>query len=368
MVTAAALCACGGNRSAGPPTTRPSATTAASPGSAFFYQDVTPSGNAVRVGFTSDQRVIDPYGVSVLTWQVLGGQTRIYGDPVFSRLSSGRWAMTAWSGPDDPRGGLALMYHESECPQVTDSAVRVIGASAAESCEPLSALVMAKTSQVFEVDGSNYVLAMNGARVMLVRLNDASGSPIQLASICVRRSRAASLAQLQAGEATVVIDDTLAPGLLLSDAGIARRRDGTWVLFIKGISSSVGCSGGGLCELCARSVYRSTSRDLLTWSALEKIVERASVPEAFTAPDGSVWLYWQSFAAACEAQDLSLAQRAPILGAPETAGGPFGAPVTVSFKGEPFETDTRLHYPTNANPVLLPSALAKASLESCLAH
>ena len=78
----------------------------------------------------------------------------------------------------------------------------------------------------------------------------------------------------------MVIDNTVAPGLLLSDTAIARRRDGTWVLFVKGIASSVGCSGGGLCELCARAIYRTTSRDLMTWSALEKMAEPASVPDA----------------------------------------------------------------------------------------
>jgi hypothetical protein len=37
----------------------------------------------------------------------------------------------------------------------------------------------------------------------------------------------------------------------------------------------------------------------------------------------------------------------------------------VSFLREAFETDSRLHYPTNANPVRLPDAAAKTALDAC---
>lgn len=40
--------------------------------------------------------------------------------------------------------------------------------------------------------------------------------------------------------------------------------------------------------------------------------------------------------------------------------------MTVTFAGEAFETNTQLHYPTNANPVRLPDTAAKSSLEACL--
>lgn len=352
----------------GPGVTSFTVAPASSPGtaSAFFFQDVAPTGNAVRAGTTGDQRVVQSSGVDVLHWQVLGGQARVYGDPVFSRLANGRWTMTAGTGNNDPRGARTLLYHEADCPQVDAAAVVAIGASTAPACDATGGLAMAKVSRVFEVDGSPYLFSLAGGKVVLVRLGDGVRTAKDLTSVCVRRTRAASLSELGWGEATVVVDSTLAAGLLVSDSAVARRRDGTWVLFVKGIPSGVGCAGGGLCELCARNIYRTTSRDLVTWSALEKVVERASVPEAFTAPDGSVWLYWQSFAETCDAQDLRLAARAPIRGAAEDASGVLGAPVAVVFQGEASQTDTRLHYPTNANPIPLPDAAAEASLLACL--
>jgi hypothetical protein len=354
---------CGGG-SDGTATVTPPATPPP-PSSAFFFQDVTPSGNSVRVGFTTDGRVIESTGVNVLSWQV-SGNPRPYGDPVFSRLSNGRWAMTATTAPLDPRGGLALQYHEASCPQVVESAVRVLPNAPSTACEAAPATAMAKTSQVFDAGGSNYLFTMVGAKIYLVRLSDATRGASDLTSICIRKARATTLAELQWGEASMVVDATQAPGVLLSDSAVARRSNGTWVLFLKGFPSGLACPGGSLCELCARAIYRTTSNDLVTWSALEKLVEPASIPDASNAADGTVWLYWQDFGPACAAQNLALAQRAPIMGVPELANGALGTIVTVTLAGEAAQTNPQLHYPTNANPVRLPDAGARASLEACL--
>ncbi len=360
---------CGGSGSPAqtstPVITIPPTVTVTTAGNAFFYQDVAPTGNAVRAGFTTDGRLINSYLTSVLTWQVIVPNGPIYGDPVISRLSSGRWLMTAGTVDSDPRGANALMIQESACPTVSQAAVRVLNRSTAASCEPSGGLSMAKTSQAFAVNGSQYIFGMANAKIMLIRLTDATHSIADLSSICVRRTPATNLAALGWGEATVVIDNTQAPGLLLSDSGIARRRDGTWVLFVKGIASNVGCSGGNLCELCARAIYRTTSQDLMTWTTLEKMVEPASVPDAGTSSDGTVWLYWQDFAPACAAQNLQLAARAPIRAAAETASGALGASMPITIPAETFETNTQLHYPTNGNPVLLPDAAAKIAYDAC---
>lgn len=219
------LAGCGGGSDSSSGTGTPTAPPP--PSSAFFFQDVTPSGNAVRAGFTTDGRVVESSGVNVLSWQVFG-QAQVYGDPVFSRLSNGRWAMTATTSLQDPRGALALQYHEAQCPRVVDSAVRVLANTQSAACEAASATAMAKTSQVFEADGIRYLFTMVGAKIYLVRLSDATRGASDLTSICIRKSRAATLSELQWGEATVVLDATQVPGLLLSDTGVARRADGTW--------------------------------------------------------------------------------------------------------------------------------------------
>ena len=364
VVALGLLLACGGGRESDTPPATSSAGSAETR-TAFFYQDVSSTGNAVRVGVTTDGRTVEPYGVNVLEWQVLGGQTQVYGDPVFSRLANGRWAMTAWTGSADPRGGAALLYHESDCPRVSASAVHVLRPSSAAGCTAGSTLAMAKTSQVFAAEGGNYLFTMTGGRILLVRLTDATHAATELTSICVRSARPSSLTGLGWGEATVVVDESLAPGLLLSDTAIARRTDGTWVLFVKGIATNAGCTQGGLCELCGRRIYRTTSTDLLRWSSPTSVVEQASVPEAASFPDGSVHLYWQDFAPTCQAQDLNRAPRAPISGGTEGADGRLGSTTAVFFSGETFETDTRMHYPTNGNPVRLPDAAAANAFAAC---
>jgi hypothetical protein len=96
-----------------------------------------------------------------------------------------------------------------------------------------------------------------------------------------------------------------------------------------------------------------------------KLVDKASVPEAVNYPDGSLWLYWQTFTPACEAQDLMVAGRAPISGAFEQADGTLSSVSTVSIPKEAFEADTTKHYATNGNPVALPSTEAKAAFDAC---
>lgn len=359
---------CGGSGASGGATAAtaptPGPTTSTGSRTAFLYQTVAPDSNAVRVGSTTDGRSVDTYGTNVLEWQARGAAIS-YGDPVFSRLPSGRWAMTAWSGPNDPRGSAALLYHEADCPRVDPSAVRVIRPASGSGCQAVPGLVMAKTSQVFEAEGGLYVFTMAGAQVLLVKLADATRGGTALETVCVRATPPSSLAGLGWGEAAVVLGASAAGSLLLSDTAIARRADGTWVLFVKGIDRGVGCSGGGLCELCNRGIYRATSRDLLAWSALERVVDQASVPEAANFPDGSVRLYWQDFGPTCRASDLRVAERAPILGTTEGADGRLGTGVETTFPGEPFQTDTRLHFPTNGNPVRLPDAAAARAFDAC---
>jgi hypothetical protein len=332
---------------------------------AFFYQDVTPTTNNNRVGITYDGKVVDIDNFDVL--KVTRGTSKVsYGDPVFSRLSNGRWAMTAWTGFEDPHGVGQLMLHESACPKVVEADVKVLGAKSASGCKAAPIVTSGHTSQIFEASGSNYVFHAISGELYLTRLTDSTHAATDLQSLCVRETPVSKIADLAWGETTLVMSKTLATGLLLSDSGIARRKDGTWVVFVKGYPTSAGCTKPGLCELCARGIYRSTSTDLITWTVPVKMIDKASVPDATTYADGSVWVYWQDFSAACAAQDDKLAQRAPISGAYELADLTLSPTIAVSFPKEPFETDTKLHYPTNGNPVAMSSSAAKAALDACV--
>lgn len=332
--------------------------------SAFLFQRVSPAATAVRAGTTTDGLVVTSSGKDVLS--VMVPKMDSYGDPTISRLSNGRWATTAWTGAEDSRGGGNLLYNESSCPAMVDSNAKAITASSAAGCNAGGRLASGKTSQIFDVDGSNYVITSAGGTLTLVRLTDATRSAADLSSICVLSTPVTSFSSLKWGEGTKVFTSGQTTGLLMSDSGIARRADGTWVLFVKGISATSGCAATSLCELCARNIYRSTSTDLITWSALEKVAGQASVPDAVTYPDGKVWLYHQDFGPTCTAEDLKLAERAPILGLYETADLSMSASVAVTFPGEDFTTDTKLHFPTNGNPVNLPDAAARASYEACM--
>jgi hypothetical protein len=163
-----------------------------------------------------------------------------------------------------------------------------------------------------------------------------------------------------------VITRAQAQDLLLSDTAIARRTDGTWVLFVKGIARSAACPQGSLCELCSRSIYRTLSRDLVHWAELENVVRQASVPDATTYPDGRVWLYYQNFARACATNDKRLADRAPITGAFELEDGTLSYGFDVKVSNETFETDTRAHYATNGNPIALRDDETYEALNACM--
>jgi hypothetical protein len=322
--------------------------------------------NSVRAGYTTDGRVVQAYGANLMSWQALRAQAMIYGDAVMSRLANGRWVMTAGTGVDDPRGAAGLMYHEAQCPQVVDAAVKVLNPSREATCDAtVPTATAAKVSQVFEVDGGRYLFTAAKGRVYIVKLSDATHAATDLQSICFLGTPVARIADLAWGQAAAVIDSSLAGSLFLSDAAVARRRDGTWALFLKGIALPPGCQSGQLCELCARSIYRTTSQTLLTWSALEKVVDQASVPDAGVDPEGNVRLYWQNFAPACAAQNLQLAARAPITTAAEQSNFSLSTPVNTTYPAEAFETNTQLHYPTNGNPVLLPDAAAKTAFDAC---
>lgn len=338
---------------------------------AFFYQTVGQfvnglGTNTVQIGKSTDAVEVHSYDETAVDWMQGMEQLNVYGDPVFSRLSDNSWIMTARSGAEDPRGANVLLYHEASCPMVNDNAVIAIGPSSAEGCKKARALVMGKTSQVFSDAGKNFIFTMIGGEIYLLYLSDAENTVDTLGSVCVVERPVNELTELAPGEATAVSIDGESNKLLLSDTAIAKRRDGTWVLFVKGIEKSNGCQSGTLCELCSRSIYRATSTDLIHWSELEKVVEQGSIPEASITVDGTVMLYWQDFSNACSADNLQLAAIAPISTAYEQTGTfDFSTPQQVHFADEEFETNDTVHYATNGNPVFLPNAQAQADLEAC---
>ncbi len=347
---------------------------------AFFYQYVGAlmngvGDNGVRLGLTTDSEAISTSLLEALDWEVrtieleasdeTEDEEQSYGDPVFSRLSNGNWAMTSWSGSDDPRGANVLLYHESECPVVDDDAVVAITASSESGCTNVRALTVGKTSQIFEKDGNDYVFHSNGGDVYLAQLTDDDQTALELDSLCVLSSPVDAFSELNYGESTKVLDGS-DEGLLFSDTAIGQREDGTWVLFAKGIETDSGCTSTTLCELCGRSIYRATSSDLIDWSTPEEVVEQASVPEAYVANDGKIWLYHQAFSDVCDAQDQHLATIAPVTGhyeAEETYE--LSDPIRVEFLDEAFQTNSTIHYATNGNPVSLPDQEAVEALEAC---
>ncbi len=337
---------------------------------AFFYQKVGPfvagTGlNTVEIGSTNDGINISTHNISSIHWYVGPSSDSTYGDPVVSYLPDGKWTFTAWTGPSDPRGAGKILYYESPCPIIVDSEVINLGSSSASGCQVLSALQIGKTSQVFEEGGKTYLFHSTSSKaVHLACLSDSVNSAMNLTSLCAKSTAYSTLAELNYGETMPVYSSD---SLLLSDVAIARRLDGTWVLFMKGISDTSTCTQGSLCELSARGIYRTTSSDLINWSTLEKVVSQASVPEASVDADGKVWLYWQDFTNAISANNLMLASIAPISGSYETPGTyEFSSPVQANFLNEAFQTNSSLHYATNANPVYLPDSTAVNSLQSCL--
>ncbi|PIW36440.1 MAG: hypothetical protein COW24_05290 [Candidatus Kerfeldbacteria bacterium CG15_BIG_FIL_POST_REV_8_21_14_020_45_12] len=339
---------------------------------AFFYQYVGGfkngvGENGVRVGTTNDGVLINSSGKDSISWTLGSEATRTYGDPVFSYLQNGTWAMTSWSGPNDPDGSANLLYQESVCPFVDESKVVSISSKFDEGCRKTPGLVMGKTSQVFPATGGNYMFHMVMGDVYLAHLSDSDSSALELGTMCVLDKPVSSLAELGVGDSTVVLEKSQTDGLLLSDTAVGHRSDGAWVLFVKGSPASSTCERPSLCELCSRSIYRTTSYDLIHWSELEEVVQQASIPEATTTEDGEVWLYWQDFSEACAANDQLLANRAPISTAYEQAGSfELSVPQRISIDGESFQTNTSVHYATNGNPVTLPDQTAYDSLVACL--
>ena len=339
---------------------------------AYFYQTVglqkQGSGrqNATRIGALAEGQVVRTDGIDAAVWDPGGSSSSGYGDPVFSSLPGGRWAMTARSRGEDPPGSGQLLYFEGACPFVDDAEVITLTGSSRRGCEDVERTLRSKTSQIFQADGESWIFQLMDRRLRLTHIGSSGKSTRDLDGICALQSRPRRLSEVGFGEAFEVFASGQDEGLRVSDAAIAQRSDGTWVLFVKGVAEGTGCASGATCELCARSIYRSTSRDLMTWSSLEEVVKQASVPEAVTARDGKVWLSWQDFSAVCEADDELLALQAPIRAAYEQGGG-LSPAVSVSFPDEPFEGNPKMHYATNGNPVQLRDAQALASLQACLA-
>jgi hypothetical protein len=335
---------------------------------AFFYQYVGAMANGVgtnevRAGWSNDAVDVSGAEYAVLDWQQGGGAVA-YGDPVISLLEDGTWALTSWSGQEHPSGAGRMLYGESLCPTMDDSKVIAIGPSAAEGCKDVKSIDGAKTSEVFSVGGSSYVFHMIGGEMYLAHLSDETHSALDLETMCVLEERVTSIEDIGYGDSALVIADD---ALLLSDSGIAQRKDGTWVLFVKGIAKGVSCMATSLCELCARNIYRATSTDLVTWTPLEEVVTQASVPEAYTDVDGTVRVYWQDFSDTCAAQDLKLGAIAPVSTAYESGAlHDLSAPEHVVFKDENFESNKKIHYATNANPVALRTGAVREVFAACI--
>ncbi len=332
---------------------------------AFFYQTVGPyvdgiGENAVLIGSTSDGSIIQSYNQAAMIWEQGVKKTTGYGDPVFSHLTDS-WTLTSWSTKEDPRGASAMLYFESSCPFVDDEQVIALNPSTAEGCMESTRMQIGKTSQVFSAEGGTYVFHSIEAGVYVSHLSDEEHKAMDLESLCILEEPVEMLSDLDYGETTLIISDD---ELLLSDTAMGQRSDGTWVLFVKGIKKEHTCERSSLCELCTRGIYRTTSSDLIHWSELEKVVEQASVPEATTI-DGTVWLYWQDFSDACDAEDQAIAVRAPISFSyelPDTHE--LAEKNSITFSDESFETEESGHYATNGNPIAM-NEEAWRSLEKC---
>jgi hypothetical protein len=333
---------------------------------AFFYQDVGPMSdnvghNSVRAGTTSDGIRVSGSEREMFDWYFGTGYVG-YGDPVVSLLPSGNWALTARTNHDGNGFGTErnMYYGESACPSFAPENVHEITPSSAEGCSPTETLTGGKTSEIFTFNEEQYVLHMSNGGVRLAKIGDATHSTKELDEICVLEQQVESVDDLNIGDSTLIIFDE---DRFVSDTGIARREDGTWVVFVKGIAKDAQCEPNTLCELCGRSIYRTTSTDLISWTPLELVVEQASVPEAYTAPDGKVWVYWQDFSDVCAEEDQKLAAISPISGAYETDDSfTLSAPERVVFSDETFAG----HYPTNANPVALRTGVVREAFAACI--
>lgn len=337
---------------------------------AFFYQNVgqmtNGSGkNAVMLGTSEDGTTITSTAFTALAWNVGTNAQESFGDPVWSHLAAGNWAMTATTLSTSPNTPSNLLYFESSCPEFKKAQAITLKASSASGCIASSSTGSGKSSQIFSVNGANYLFHMIEGDIYLTKLSDENHATDELDALCILKNTPTKVSDLRAGDSMKILSKESVPDLHLSDTAIAQRADGTWTLFVKGIESDTSCAPNTVCELCARSIYRTTSTDLVNWSSLEKVVAHASVPDAQTIND-TVWLYYQDFSAVCEADNQKLAARAPMSARYEINNeGDLSEATTLTFPDESFETNEEVHYATNANPVTL-NAKDMQALESCI--
>jgi hypothetical protein len=132
----------------------------------------------IKAGITSDAVTIDslPDG-SVLSFVIPPTTTRVDGDPVFSRLPNGKFALTSWSVPGDPPdAGNYLLYHEASCPQVVHANVKAIGPSHDAGCQNNTTLTSGKSSQIFANGDDTYLFHMLDGEILLAHIGDATRS------------------------------------------------------------------------------------------------------------------------------------------------------------------------------------------------
>lgn len=320
---------------------------------AYFYQYVGINAggyNAIRAGISEDFENVHFQNLTTIIWES-GKENLGFGDPVWSLLPNKNWAFTAWRDPEDASGSKGLLYFDSPCPVVEKDEVKNIQSYRAKSgCVSNFNLTSGKTSQVLEHNGNTYVFHATGKDVFLAQLSDATNKAMDLDSLCVLETAVSDISSLSYGQTTKVFhNDTL----FISDAAYAKRSDGTWVLFMKCINSTVKFDEASFDELCARKVYRSTSTDLINWSGLELAADSCSVPEATVTADGRVWLHYQDFSKACKTEDPADAAIAPISAIYELDDYSMSSPMKMIFTDDSFEYDESEHYATNGNPVFV---------------
>lgn len=349
---------------------------------AMFYQVVGLSTeqmqtNGVRTGLTTDGINIGPPSQYWMTWSPLGmdGSTNtVYGDPTFALMEDNTWILASRGNLMPSGSGQThnFLYHAGSCP--LDGVPTELKGDASASCSnPVSQIISGKTSHAFEADGHRFTTFNSEGGIYLTRLTDAPLPMSSLSGLCLERTTVTDKADIPQGKAVKIIDSQsiLFEGekLNLTDTTVTRRQS-EWVMYIKGISQTKAeqCfqANDSLCEVCARSIFRMTSQDLLTWSGFERVVQQVSIPESYTDVSGRVWLYYQDFADACAAQDLALTNRAPISGRWEQDDLSLSDPIRLSFPLEAFSQNTALHYATNGNPIALSSELSKAAYEACV--
>ncbi len=83
---------------------------------------------------------------------------------------------------------------------------------------------------------------------------------------------------------------------LAADPTIARRKDGSYVMYFKSILPLAELSGPYAGSPYHHVVYRAFSPDGLTWTHENiQLIQHASVPAAYTDANGRVWIYYLNF-------------------------------------------------------------------------